>query len=283
MADTGAEDELYTPKLKSNVWKYFKLSRVIKEKAFCSKCRGSFQYKAGCTSYLSKHLLKIHGIDTRISSTNTNSDTNSGIQAQSSSASNQYQPTVTEFVERKKCIDLNSHRGQEITKRIVMMVCKDLQPFSVVEDSGFLDLIAFLEPRFVMPSRKYITQNVMPKIYDAVKKKLLVLIRESDKCYSLTTDAWTSCATQSYVTVTCHMLNDDWIIDSYVLCTHQMSMSLTAANIASHLLEVSENWGLHTSTKTIYVTTDNASSELKGEALHKYQTVYTYVVSYAMI
>ena len=49
------------------------------------------------------------------------------------------------------------------------MIALDCQSFSVVDDAGFIRLLKALEPRYVLPSRKYITENVIPKLYDEVK------------------------------------------------------------------------------------------------------------------
>ena len=49
------------------------------------------------------------------------------------------------------------------------MIALDCQPFSVVDDAGFIRLLKALEPRYVLPSRKYITETVIAKLYDEVK------------------------------------------------------------------------------------------------------------------
>ena len=38
------------------------------------------------------------------------------------------------------------------------MIAMDYQPFSIVEDQGFIKLLAELEPRYVTPSTKYFNE-----------------------------------------------------------------------------------------------------------------------------
>ena len=49
------------------------------------------------------------------------------------------------------------------------MIAADLQPFSVVEDIGF---IRHLCPDYQIPSRKYFKDQVVQHIYNNVKEKL---------------------------------------------------------------------------------------------------------------
>ena len=39
----------------------------------------------------------------------------------------------------------------------------DCHPLSLVEDEGFTRLLKELEPRYSLPSRKYITENVITR------------------------------------------------------------------------------------------------------------------------
>ena len=43
-------------------------------------------------------------------------------------------------------------------------MASDNQPFSVAEDQGFIELIANLEPHFLIPGRKYFTQDALPLV-----------------------------------------------------------------------------------------------------------------------
>ena len=124
-----------------------------------------------------------------------------------------------------------------------------------------------------MVSRHYITSSILPKLYSACKAKLLETIRHPGSALALTTDAWTSRATDNYVTVTLHLINAEWEMHSYVLCTDSFSLSHTSGNLAQHLKETADKWELtkhqfdDDTSSTIYVTTDNASNVLKGKQL----------------
>ena len=49
------------------------------------------------------------------------------------------------------------------------MIALDCHFISVVDDAGFVRLLKALEPRYTVPCREYITDTVMPKLYDDVK------------------------------------------------------------------------------------------------------------------
>ncbi|KAJ4929961.1 hypothetical protein JOQ06_018977, partial [Pogonophryne albipinna] len=44
----------------------------------------------------------------------------------------------------------------------------DQQPLSVVEDAGFRQLITTLDPRYILPGRKYFTDVCLPQLYQTV-------------------------------------------------------------------------------------------------------------------
>ena len=75
------------------------------------------------------------------------------------------------------------------------MIALDGQPISVVEDPGFINLINSLEPCYKIPSRKYLTDNLFPRIITGVKaelNKLLHTPEEDVKHYGFTTDIWST-------------------------------------------------------------------------------------------
>ena len=80
---------------------------------------------------------------------------------------------------------------------------------------------------------------------------------------ALTRDLWTSRATESYITITCHFLAATWQLKSLVLETLKFNLSHTAELIADALLKVAENWDI--SSKVVAIVTDNASNIVAAE------------------
>jgi hypothetical protein len=91
------------------------------------------------------HLKRIHDI-TIISTTHKASS--------SSSDGTSKQPKLSEFMATKAMMSSESPKAKRLTNNIVKMICLDLQPLSMVEDSGFRSLMSEAEPRFVIPTRK---------------------------------------------------------------------------------------------------------------------------------
>ena len=201
-----AESSLYVPTgVKSKVWEHFKLSGDPNEKgkAFCNICKKGFTCKSGNTSALAKHLRRTHYITIEL---------NSGSSSTSMVDSGQIsQLTLPSLIKRKTPFATSDKQAQKISLRIAMLICKDLQPIRIVEDAGFKELIEYLEPRYAIVGRKYLTEKALPALYNECCRKLREVIEAPEnKAMSLTTDAWTSRATANYVTVTLHVLDAQW-------------------------------------------------------------------------
>jgi hypothetical protein len=52
------------------------------------------------------------------------------------------------------------------------MIAKDMQPFSVVSDVGFKDLLYALDTRYKIPSEFAVKETLLPQIYSEIKTKL---------------------------------------------------------------------------------------------------------------
>ena len=58
-----------------------------------------------------------------------------------------------------KVWDINNPHAMCIHKLVGEMIATDNQPFSVAHDIRFNHLIKTLEPRYVLPSRKYFSES----------------------------------------------------------------------------------------------------------------------------
>ena len=106
----------------------------------------------------------------------------------------------------------NKHpRAKAATMYLARMVCTDLQPYSIVSDRGFVDFVKSLEPRYKLPTRRALSNEIVPSLYD--KARLQVADSVANNCVlslAVTTDAWTSATNDSYISFTAHYLDESF-------------------------------------------------------------------------
>ncbi|XDV25966.1 hypothetical protein PO909_029788 [Leuciscus waleckii] len=115
-----------------------------------------------------------------------------------------------------------------------------------------------------MVTRKYLSEMAIPKKYAAVKTNVAASLQSAERV-ALTCDSWTSRATDSYVTITCHYIASDWTLVSHVLQTRAVHTSHTASNIAALLNEALNEWGI--TEKEPALVTDNAANMVRAAEL----------------
>ena len=84
---------------------------------------------------------------------------------------------------------------------------------------------------------------------------------------ALTTDIWTSCTTQAYITVTAHFLTGNWKLVTKVLSTAEMPERHTGVHIAQRIRDSIENWGLSNERITAVVHDNAANMNLAIELI----------------
>ena len=159
-------------------------------------------------------------------------------------------------------LSINSAPSKLISKKIGIFIADDLRPFSVVESKSFIDLVECLEPRYSMPSHPYFSDTVVPGLYGEVKARVISEL-EGAISVALTTDAWSSGATMSYVTVTAHFINERWTLEEHVLETHHVPESRTVTNLGDALYATAERWAIIRDHGIHAVVPDNASNVIE--------------------
>ncbi|XP_033755872.1 zinc finger BED domain-containing protein 1-like [Pecten maximus] len=212
---------------------------------------------------MTAHVSRKHGITLKPREP-TARTTRSG-SCQSSPRSENGQLRINEAFTSKNKFSHSSTRHGEITKSIGVFIAKDMRPFSVLENQGFVNMINVLEPRYDMPGRTHFSTNVIPKLYEETKETVTKCLKEAD-FVALTTDAWTSRATQSYNTITAHFILN-WEIQSVVLRTRVMHESHIAQHLAELLTAAVAEWNLKRHDQMPSLTTDNAKNILNAGEL----------------
>ena len=124
------------------------------------------------------------------------------------------------------------------------MIATDCQPYSIVEDTGFNRLVMTLEPRYHLPSRKFLTENIIPRIKLGVEgevKKCLVGVQH----FSFTTDVWTTnVSNESLLSLTANWVTKEFERRSSVLNAVALEGSHTGAYMCAKLKESLASWKL---------------------------------------
>jgi hypothetical protein len=121
------------------------------------------------------------------------------------------QATLPLFVESKRLYDINDERARKIHKAICEMLCLNSMPFNFVESVGFKELMSSVCPRYKVPSRKYFSDNLIPKVYLKVQETVKRILNDRpNEGITITSDIWTFGGGHDYISVTAHFIDVDF-------------------------------------------------------------------------
>ncbi|XP_077270177.1 E3 SUMO-protein ligase ZBED1-like [Temnothorax americanus] len=166
--------------------------------------------------------------------------------------------TSQNIISTKKLV--NSRRAEDITMAICKMIAIDMLPTSIVENEGFIQFMAISVPGYKVPSRRTI-DNRMRTLYNEAAEQVRTTL-DKVNAVAITTDAWTSKANDSYITLSAHYLDDNWIPHTVNLMTREMTESHTAEHLQKTIREVVQEWNL--TNKVTGLVHDNASNIVKA-------------------
>ena len=247
MSSSAVEIQPAPSSFKSKVWKDFGFKvfcdgqgvrNVLKEIVICRHCFSELRY-TGSTTNMSFHLQRHHP---SIASTKACSSTTASSPSQSKAGSSQLK--LSGFMGNS--LGINSVRAQNISKHIGVFIAHDL--------------------RHKVPSRTYFSQTVVPSLYMEVKKDVMAGISKAVSV-ALTTDGWTSRATESYITTTAHYISQEWKLENKVLETTTLPCSHTGEALGEALDDTATRWNTKRQHGVNCVVTDNASNITLGVKL----------------
>ena len=222
---------------RSPVWAYFDEGPSSASTVTCKLCDGKLARQSGTTN-LFNHLKSHHNdkylevVGAKPPCSGDASKTAAGIKPVSTSFSS----------ELKRPCDKN--RAGVITDCILDWIVDSIRPLSIVSDKGLVHLMQVCEPSYSVPSRTYLT-SLLDKRHKSCKQELIELLKSAGTAgVSLTTDGWSSSATQSFVTHTVHFINPEWELVSGVLETGLFQGSHTGVNLAEFSDRVVSDFGI---------------------------------------
>ncbi len=168
------------------------------------------------------------------------------------------QGSVSHSVQKWKSTD--GGKQKQITDAVVNFIASDLQPLSVVESSAFRKILEMAEPRYLMPSRKYLSATLIPTHFSESFSRVVKLLHCASRV-CLTLDIWTNRQAPSYLGVTAHFIID-FNLSSVMLACRRFWGSHTGEAILLHFAEIEQLFSI--SGKIDNIITDNAANMLKA-------------------
>ncbi len=237
LASTHSQPSNEKAKAASDVWDYFQKitdeNNILKSNK-CRLCNTTFA--ASCaTTTLCCYLQKKHTI------TYTSNISN-----------NQIKLTSYHFKPYTK--SEQSH----ITTNLIDWITVNLQPFKIVEQVEFKKLVHLLDPRYIIPCRRIIKDNVIIWFTDS-KKNIFTYLNSFTSKIALTTDIWTcSITSQSYLGITIHFITNLWEMKKCLIDIIPLQGSHNSSQIINQILLTLEEFNIND--RVISLTTDNGSN-----------------------
>ncbi|KAH6928128.1 hypothetical protein HPB50_012119 [Hyalomma asiaticum] len=177
------------------------------------------------------------------------------------------QPSVADRFKPK--LKHTAPKAQQMTKAIAGFIVRGMHSYSVVEEPGFVAVMNAAMPEYVVPSRTTFSQAIIPELYASKKQNLMnslqAVIDGGVEAISITTDSWTSRANESYLSVTCHIMDSSFQLHVHALACTEMADAHTAENLVLFLKSVMEEWAL----PDPVVRSVSVSPKLRFRGLHR--------------
>lgn len=187
------------------------------------------------------------------------------VQLYNCSSTETRQPKVSKFFSSKQ--PCSPERAKIITELVAKVIVGDLHPIAMVDGTNFQNLIKFLEPGYVVPSRPQITKVIEQQhesLQTRIKSELI-----SVEFVCLTTDAWTSTAMEAYLGVTAHYMKG-WELKNCALAVKPLEDRHTGKNVAEWLESVWNDFGIPPH-RIVAIAHDNGSNIVNAIELLKFK------------
>nr|XP_023696959.1 zinc finger BED domain-containing protein 1-like isoform X2 [Paramormyrops kingsleyae] len=275
----GASDvieELHPPqkRILSAVWTYFGFRKrdgviVKSDSPICRACGKAVPAKTGNTSNLRHHLRKHHPslyaamLNMKHPELLVKSEPSDDPVTPNPSVTDT-SPAESEASSKWVVVPVPMDTRQvALTDSIVTYIVNGLLPLSTVENKDFIAVLQLAEPFFTMPSRRDLTQNLIPQRTIAVKLNLINLIQStSDIC--LTVDLWSNRSMRSFFGMTGHFISN-FTLHNVMLSCQRFRGRHSADNICAVYEDILSTYDIKN--KVSFIVTDSASNMIKASNL----------------
>ena len=156
-----------------------------------------------------------------------------------------------------------NRRQDKIDALVLQMITTDLESCSFITSAGFCDVLKALDPMYDIPSYKKLTEELLPRAYDAVKRDVKLFLRVAEMV-AITGETWVAWNGDKYVTLTAHFYSPAiYKQKAVVLSTVKFSQFDYVEELAALLQNIFVQWELEGKI-CVAITDDTSASILAG-------------------
>ena len=186
------------------------------------------------------------------------------------------QQTLEECIEKVEKFSTNSKEHRKLTEAVTTCIVRDVMPVYSVDKPGFRAMMQALNPRYQLPHKDYFSRVAIPSMYENTREQILLKIKKEVHYFSATTDLWSSCTSDPYLSLTVHYIDTEWNLQSHCLQANYMPEDHTGEQLQDALSTSFNEWNLDSS-KLVAITTDNGSNFILACQLLKYRRLSCFV------
>ena len=142
------------------------------KKGICKICKSEISANQGNTSTMKRHANKPGDHLKRWNEINE--------EFKAENMPSKVQQKFFDCLEKQAKYPLDSEKRKKLNRELLGLITQDLQPLSIVEDPGFKSYTKALDPKYTLPSRKYIRTELLPTIYEEEVEEIKAELKKSD-------------------------------------------------------------------------------------------------------
>ncbi|GES76567.1 zinc finger BED domain-containing protein RICESLEEPER 2-like [Rhizophagus clarus] len=129
-------------------------------------------------------------------------------------------------------------------KAVVIWIIDNQQPFSVVENEKFIEMMHIFDPRYKIPDRHQIKEMIIDEFNERHSNIGYDLQKISSKV-SFTANMWTSTiSSEAYLGLTIHYIDQNWVLRRFLLDIIPFKVRHTGINMAAAITNVLNEFNL---------------------------------------
>ncbi|XP_018921341.2 uncharacterized protein LOC109048117 isoform X1 [Cyprinus carpio] len=143
------------------------------------------------------------------------------------------------------------------------MIISDLHPHTIVEEPGFLHFYKSMkgERCQYQPTSTHILSKLEQLFFR--KTQSVQKLLESVDTVALSSEVWNTTANKTYMTTTCHLIDNTWTQQSCVLETTPLPEEYKPIHFIGQLLKIADKWRIGSKIKVVVTNEDGIKRDIK--------------------